>query len=686
MSPNQKGAVKGVIRVIFAKNPPDAFTTCKSFPVLTPNMDCPFPGWLIEVVKMLADYLSLQVDPIIIQSEIGSVNWGHNENGNWTGILGILQQGMADTICTLYPFSQQKALFFNFTHPVTGVRDMYIAKPKRKSFSLVLWNAFLPYEPKLWLLLLISLTLQCGLASLVCNIEFRLNFRSSYSPLEKLWHYLRLQIHQVTEFQTPFHLQSGNLAFLFYALIQATLFTQLYTAVLLSALIRGQNPNPWDSYKEMIHLVRDGTYSFVMDKHHLNKDNSFYETLSYYNNLSQLRNLADAIKHNPIIVVQNVSQSLDFVEKGGFILPTKQHSLAYQLSKERCDFFYFEDDNSQSSTFFLFSRHSKFLREWNRAIQNNQAFIRRTYEKYFFNSFNTGNVPQCKRTMAEIGNKQNEQMEWFSGNSDAAKDASLSLDIVSTFGIFLIVLIGFSIALLAFVCELLVDAKARRFHRKWHIRRALVFTATNPTHLMAIARQMNEKRKRMGHVDSQTSTETPPAFLREELVAEKNTAAKIGRTIECDHCGIDFCGDFVVANGRRRGREIRTKIRRDEKKKNKRSRKANRMEKYGILRGKNKSEGKERKRSTRHGIFKIATHFFIILSFLKFHKLFKKQLPPMGMCFCSCFFSFLLMTHPSVRPSVHFHFRPFHFHSLIPSLLRHRSVRLRPFSSPFISI
>ncbi|KAL3118498.1 hypothetical protein niasHT_000263 [Heterodera trifolii] len=515
MSPNQKGAVKGVIRVVFAKNPPDAFTTCKSFPVLTPNMDCPFPGWLIEVVKMLADYLSLQVDPIIIQSEIGNVNWGHNENGNWTGILGILQQGMADTICTLYPFSQQKSLFFNFSHPVTGVRDMYIAKPKRKSFSLVLWNAFLPYEPKLWLLLLISLTLQCGLASLVCNIEFRLNFRSSYSPLEKLWHYLRLQIHQVTEFQTPFHLQSGNLAFLFYALIQATLFTQLYTAVLLSALIRGQNPNPWDSYKEMIHLVRDGTYSFVMDKHHLNKDNSFYETLSYYNNLSQLRNLADAIKHNPIIVVQNVSQSLDFVEKGGFILPTKQHSLAYQLSKERCDFFYFEDDNSQSSTFFLFSRHSKFLREWNRAIQNNQAFIRRTYEKYFFNSFNTGNVPQCKRTMAEIGNKQYEQMEWFSGNSDAAKDASLSLDIVSTFGIFLIVLIGFSIALLAFVCELLVDAKARRFHRKWHIRRALVFTATNPTHLMAIARQMNEKRKRMGHVDSQTSTETPPAFLRE---------------------------------------------------------------------------------------------------------------------------------------------------------------------------
>uniref|UniRef100_A0A914H292 Uncharacterized protein n=1 Tax=Globodera rostochiensis TaxID=31243 RepID=A0A914H292_GLORO len=509
MGSAQKRAVKGVIRIIFAKNPPDAFTTCNSFPVLIPSMDCPFPGWLVEVVKMLADYLSFQIDPIIIQSEIGNVNWGHNDSGNWTGILGILQQGMADTVCTLYPFTEQKARFFNFSHPVTSVRDLYIAKPKRKSISLVLWNAFLPYEPKLWMLLFLSLVIQCGLASLVCNIEYRLNLRSTYSPLEKLWHYLRLQIHQATEIHTPFHLQSGNLAFLFYALIQATLFTQLYTAVLLSALIRGQNPNPWDSYKEMVHLVRDGTYSLVMDKHHLHKDNSFYETLSYYTNLSQLRNLADAIKNNPIIVVENVSQSLDYVEKGGFILPTKQFSLAYQMSKERCDFFYFEDDNNQIPTFFLFSRHSKLLREWNRAIQNNQAFIRRTYEKYFFNSFNTGNVPRCKRTTAD------DKLEWYGGRSNAARDASLSLDIVSTFGIFLIVLIGFTIALLAFVCELLVDAKARRFHRKWHIRHALVFTASNPTHLMAIARQMHHKRKRMTHLDSQTSTETPPAFFRE---------------------------------------------------------------------------------------------------------------------------------------------------------------------------
>uniref|UniRef100_A0A914LEW9 Lig_chan-Glu_bd domain-containing protein n=1 Tax=Meloidogyne incognita TaxID=6306 RepID=A0A914LEW9_MELIC len=191
------------IRVVFARNPPDAFPTCNTFPTLVPNIKCPFPGWMVEVVKMLADSLHWEIEQIIIESKIGSVNWGHQfdpnsedaekaftpnyglqERGNWTGILGLLEAGLADTVCTLYPYTEQKAKFFNFSHPITGVRDIYIAKPKRKSLSVALWNAFFPYERSLWFLLLFFLLLQCGVASLVANMEYRLNLRPTYNPLE----------------------------------------------------------------------------------------------------------------------------------------------------------------------------------------------------------------------------------------------------------------------------------------------------------------------------------------------------------------------------------------------------------------------------------------------------------------------------------------------------------------------
>ena len=105
---------------------------------------------------MLADYLNLQIEPVIIGSAIGSVNWGHRisqtaagdadhqgmlewrkssltghhyhhqpDNLNWTGILGILEEGMADTVCTLYPYTDEKGEYFNFSHPVTGVNINY---------------------------------------------------------------------------------------------------------------------------------------------------------------------------------------------------------------------------------------------------------------------------------------------------------------------------------------------------------------------------------------------------------------------------------------------------------------------------------------------------------------------------------------------------------------------------------
>ena len=54
MSTNDASAAKGIIRIVFAKNPPDAFTTCNTFPTMVPSMECPFPGWLVEVIKILS--------------------------------------------------------------------------------------------------------------------------------------------------------------------------------------------------------------------------------------------------------------------------------------------------------------------------------------------------------------------------------------------------------------------------------------------------------------------------------------------------------------------------------------------------------------------------------------------------------------------------------------------------------
>lgn len=109
-------------------------------------------------------------------------------------------------------------------------------------------------------------------------------------------------------------------------------------------------------------------------------------------------------------------------------------------------------------------------------------------QKYFFHDFNTaGKIPNCHQQSRSKDDDDDDEDEL---ESFILKDPSRSLgasdwfyqyfltyfpaDMVSTFGIFLIALIGFALAFLVFLCELLVDAKARRLQRKWRTRRALV--------------------------------------------------------------------------------------------------------------------------------------------------------------------------------------------------------------------
>lgn len=75
------------IRVVFARNPPDLFDNCPQFPTLDPSGVCPFPGWTAEVnkniqhpefqiLKMVADALRLRIVPIVLNNEVGSLDWG----------------------------------------------------------------------------------------------------------------------------------------------------------------------------------------------------------------------------------------------------------------------------------------------------------------------------------------------------------------------------------------------------------------------------------------------------------------------------------------------------------------------------------------------------------------------------------------------------------------------------------
>lgn len=78
------------LRIVVARNPPDAFDNCGHFPTWEPKLKCPFPGWTAEVeklfckfskfaskvVNMLAADLKLKIEAVVMNSRLGQTDTG----------------------------------------------------------------------------------------------------------------------------------------------------------------------------------------------------------------------------------------------------------------------------------------------------------------------------------------------------------------------------------------------------------------------------------------------------------------------------------------------------------------------------------------------------------------------------------------------------------------------------------
>ncbi|KAI6226482.1 PBPb domain-containing protein [Aphelenchoides fujianensis] len=421
------------LRVVVGRNPPDAYPNCHRFPMLNPTVDCHYPGFTMEVVSMLAEAAHVYLEPVVINSKVGEVNWGNYVNGSFTGVLGMLEQFKADTVGILFQYVEERKAFFDYSEVVTFIRNVYITKPKTKSVGMALWNPYKPYQPLVWILLLLALLVQCGFATLVAQLEVKLRLNPKFSPFEKCWQYLKLQVHQSMDFLVPFQMQSGNFSFMLYSVIQVTLFVNLYSGILLSALIRGEDPRPWDNFDTMVKLVQAGEYKFVVDRFDYEASWFFKEVVR--SNTSHTRKIYEALRENPVVITETIEEAFEFVDRGGYIFPTQEDSYARFVGSERCNYFYSIDEDIQKPAFFLFSERNPLLPRWNAAIRSNEAFIARTFRKYFTDNYLTGKIPICPTLATDIPESQK------------------PLDIMSTFGVFLILIIGWAAAGLSFTIE-----------------------------------------------------------------------------------------------------------------------------------------------------------------------------------------------------------------------------------------
>ena len=107
------------------------------------------------------------------------------------------------------------------------------------------------------------------------------------------------------------------------------------------------------------------------------------------------------------VVAPSADAALDLVEKGNYIYPVQEDSIAMQMSKLRCNLVYVSqgyfliitDISSlglpQKGAYLVFNNNSRFLPAINRQIIMQQTFVQRTYNKYFKLGYKLGPLPKC---------------------------------------------------------------------------------------------------------------------------------------------------------------------------------------------------------------------------------------------------------------------------------------------------
>uniref|UniRef100_A0A914QEA7 Uncharacterized protein n=1 Tax=Panagrolaimus davidi TaxID=227884 RepID=A0A914QEA7_9BILA len=275
------------------------------------------------------------------------------------------------------------------------------------------------------------------------------------------------------------------------------MFSYLYQASLLASLLQPADLAPFKTAEEMVKLVRNGRFKLLATRD--NYKSSWYFTDLQKSNDKHFRTLREAITHNPIELTDSIASALNLISTGSYVYPAQQDAASIILMRKKCNLYVFSKNLPEKSAYYLFNKNSTLRKRWNYGILMNQAFIRRTFQKYFESNFLLGDVAQCPKTKDDI------------------PESKKPLDLISVFGVLMLFCIGIFGSAISFLIELWIFRKAQFYWNKnqsnvisklrstlktKYIHNEAIFNITNST--------QNETIQNLGNDENVTFRQTWP--------------------------------------------------------------------------------------------------------------------------------------------------------------------------------
>ncbi|KAH7698365.1 Protein W02A2.5, partial [Aphelenchoides avenae] len=361
----------GKIRVVFANSPPAVYDECVRFPVLTPSPKCPYPGYAAEIIGLVAKSLNMKVEPIVMTRKLGDVDWGSFDNGSWSGMLGLVANGTADTMSFVFNETPLRKEYFQMSQSPFSSK-MNFAVRRHETVGDHMWDLFRSYSMSTWLTVLAVFALQTVYCIGVAKAEVGMRRRAAADPLNTIWKMVRLQLLQA-EYE-EFHTTAGNFSMMIFMMFQCVIVLALYQTWILSSILRPLKAEPFTS-EELIPMIVQGRYRFVT-----HSDGYWYYEAIEQSNETQFRQLRQATISYPIVRTASVDETLDYVLNKNGLMVTDEVDYGRITFADKCNVVFVSGE--EKTTHFIFRKGNRLNYLFDRAIEQEMLRIKRIMERY----------------------------------------------------------------------------------------------------------------------------------------------------------------------------------------------------------------------------------------------------------------------------------------------------------------
>ncbi|GMT07101.1 hypothetical protein PENTCL1PPCAC_29275, partial [Pristionchus entomophagus] len=353
----------GKLRILITPSGTEANGSCPHFPQFAPSINCPYPGWCLEIIDVLVRSGNIPHEFVVDRNASGYIDIGRlQDNGTFSGILGRVESGEVDLACIFLQKSMLRLQYFDYSVAVSQIRPVFIVREITETIWSLLLNCLLSYDSGVWIGMLVAVITQMLVTTLIGRTETNSGVRETRANGKFFsWDVFDEMFNGGDH---PFYFISGKLARLIFSIFQIGLLHGMYTSLLLTALV-----TPADSQADAVRLIESGRYKLVSDK-----SRWFAQEVDASSDpiFTQFR---EATKHNPIVDAISDKHALDLVSQGGYIYQTQNDEGIMAEEARKCYTFVFTRGLPFRSAHFLVRKGSPWLADLNDDIMRNYPMI-----------------------------------------------------------------------------------------------------------------------------------------------------------------------------------------------------------------------------------------------------------------------------------------------------------------------